>query len=133
MLAPTLLPQEGSVTLQSHNYPDHYGLSLDCTVLITAPQGYRVLVKVRDFDVENCCETLALGEGRDSRDKRTTLAKFHISREDLRVVVSQAASLWVRFTSRDNPFAETRGYSLEVYAVAGTGEFETCDFLLVTL
>ncbi|XP_022088735.1 uncharacterized protein LOC110978224 [Acanthaster planci] len=125
-----LLPQEGSVSLQSHNYPDHYGMFLDCTVLITAPTGYRVLVKVRDFDVEKCCETLAFGAGRDAHDKRTTLAKFH-SQEDVRLVLSPTTSLWVRFTSRDNPNADEKGYSLEVYAVLGTDQFVWTQLLKI--
>ncbi|XP_038051942.1 uncharacterized protein LOC119724798 isoform X2 [Patiria miniata] len=121
-----ILPQEGSITLQSHNYPDYYGMYLDCTVLITAPPGHRVVVKVRDIKIEACCDTLAFGVGRDSYDKRTTLAKFH-SEEDVRLVISPETSMWIRFTSRNKLYEEGKGYSLEVYAVLSAAVPHLCN------
>lgn len=114
-----LQPSDDPTLLQSNNYSGFYGTLLDCITIVSAPPNHRIVVKVLDLSVNECCEPLTFGSGNDAHNKSTTIARFLRTEDIVELVVSAGSTMWIRFSTATK-VSLTRGYSLEMYAVNET-------------
>ncbi|XP_071804718.1 uncharacterized protein [Asterias amurensis] len=114
-----LQPSVDPMLLQSNNYSGFYGTLLDCITIVSAPPNHRIVVKVLDLSVNECCELLTFGSGNDAHNKSTTIVRFLQIGDVVELVVSAGSTMWIRFSTATK-VTPTRGYSLEMYAVNET-------------
>ncbi|CAK8673607.1 unnamed protein product [Clavelina lepadiformis] len=56
-----------TVQLMSPNYPDNYPNDSNCTWIIEAPEGRKIMIDFWDVQMETCCDCVAVSDGANMR------------------------------------------------------------------
>jgi hypothetical protein len=84
-------------TITSPNYPNNYTGDLNCFWKIIAPPKYRILLKLKDFSTEKCCDCLEVFDGISVRN--TSLGKYCGTTDTSPYIISTFNNILLKFTS----------------------------------
>uniref|UniRef100_A0AC35UCX5 CUB domain-containing protein n=1 Tax=Rhabditophanes sp. KR3021 TaxID=114890 RepID=A0AC35UCX5_9BILA len=95
--------------LYSPAYPSNYPNESDCPYVITAPVGKKIVLTIKQFNTESCCDILNIHDGSDSNAVKIASLRGAIASGTQ--FFSTSNSLYLRFTSDEN--VNDKGFDIQ--------------------